>query len=63
MTDELAWRKSSYSDNQGGACVEVAVAPGLVLLRDSKVNEGPRLSVGLKAWTALLSATTRGLDA
>ncbi|TDC15950.1 DUF397 domain-containing protein, partial [Streptomyces sp. 8K308] len=24
-TPELAWYRSSYSDNEGGACVEVAV--------------------------------------
>ncbi|MFI0779805.1 DUF397 domain-containing protein [Streptomyces sp. NPDC021212] len=26
MSDELAWFKSSYSDTQGGACVEVALS-------------------------------------
>ncbi|MEV0603473.1 DUF397 domain-containing protein [Streptomyces sp. NPDC050315] len=25
MSDELAWYKSSYSDDEGGACVEVAL--------------------------------------
>lgn len=61
MNGELAWRKSSHSDNQGGECVEVATLPGLILLRDSKLTAGPRLSVGPAAWNALLSATTRDL--
>ncbi|WP_432587903.1 DUF397 domain-containing protein [Streptomyces sp. HD1123-B1] len=26
MSDELVWFKSSYSDTQGGACVEVAMS-------------------------------------
>ncbi|MEV6315837.1 DUF397 domain-containing protein [Streptomyces sp. NPDC051776] len=26
MSDELKWFKSSYSDDQGGACVEVAIS-------------------------------------
>ncbi|MEU6082202.1 DUF397 domain-containing protein [Streptomyces sp. NPDC047108] len=26
MTDALAWFKSSYSNSEGGACVEVAIA-------------------------------------
>lgn len=26
MSDELVWFKSSYSDDQGGECVEVALA-------------------------------------
>jgi hypothetical protein len=26
MSDELAWFKSSYSDTQGGNCVEVALS-------------------------------------
>lgn len=63
MNRELTWRKSSYSDHQGGECVEVATLPGLILLRDSKLAAGPRLSVGPATWNALLSATSRDLDA
>lgn len=61
MTDELAWRKSSFSDDQGGACVEVAVAQGVTYIRDSKVTASPRLAIGPTAWNALLSATARDL--
>lgn len=30
------WRKSSYSSANGGSCVEIADAPGTVLVRDTK---------------------------
>jgi hypothetical protein len=50
------WRKSSYSGGQGGQCVEVASAPGIVALRDSKDNgTGPVLSVGPAAWLRFTS--------
>ncbi|MFF8694874.1 DUF397 domain-containing protein [Streptomyces sp. NPDC015144] len=51
------WRKSSYSGSQGGDCVEVAAHPAAVHIRDSKVTEGPVLTVPPAAWTAFLNAT------
>ncbi|MFJ7244095.1 DUF397 domain-containing protein, partial [Kitasatospora sp. NPDC098652] len=33
MSTELEWFKSSYSGNEGGACVEVAGAPDAVHVR------------------------------
>jgi hypothetical protein len=40
------WRKSSYSNNDGGNCVEVAEnVPGVVPVRDSKDPGGPRAGV------------------
>lgn len=57
MNEELAWRKSSYSDSDGGNCIEVAALPGAVLLRDSKVVAGPRLMVAAETWEALLAVT------
>ncbi|MGX4688662.1 DUF397 domain-containing protein [Streptomyces sp. JNUCC 63] len=55
---ELVWRKSTYSSGEGGECVEVAVAGGVVRVRDSKqaVTSGPVLSLGSLAWSALLDA-------
>ncbi|MGW7645618.1 DUF397 domain-containing protein [Streptomyces bobili] len=47
-TVELAWFKSSYSS--GNSCVELALSPGTVRVRDSKVVEGPRLAVAPGAW-------------
>ncbi len=39
-------RKSSYSGSGGGNCIEVADAPGTVLVRDSRDPDGPRLALG-----------------
>jgi hypothetical protein len=44
------WRTSSYSGNDGGACIEVADAPGAVLVRDTKDREGPVLAFDVEAW-------------
>jgi hypothetical protein len=39
---ELTWFKSGYSGGtQGDSCVEIAVAPRTVHIRDSKTAEGP----------------------
>ncbi|MFJ3617002.1 DUF397 domain-containing protein [Streptomyces iakyrus] len=53
---ELAWHKSTYSSGEGGECVEVAVANGVVNVRDSKqaAEGGPVLKVGSAAWSTLL---------
>ncbi|WP_405796896.1 DUF397 domain-containing protein [Streptomyces sp. NBC_01506] len=45
------WRKSSYSNSDGGNCVEFADAhPSLVLVRDSKTPTGPVLLLTPTAW-------------
>ncbi len=44
------WRKSSYSGNNGGACVEAADVPAAVLVRDSKDPQGPVLAFGARDW-------------
>jgi hypothetical protein len=46
------WRKSSYSDNGGTACVEAGHVPGAVLIRDTKNDgPGPTLPVTPAAWS------------
>lgn len=50
------WRTSSYSSDQGGACVEVSAHPAAVHIRDSKVTDGPVLTVPPLAWSAFLDA-------
>lgn len=45
----LSWRKSSYSGNNGGQCVEVA-ARGLIVVRDSKDPQGPVLEFTPESW-------------
>ncbi|MEU6348651.1 DUF397 domain-containing protein [Streptomyces sp. NPDC047072] len=54
---ELVWFKSSYSGGtQGDSCVEIAVAPRTVHVRDSKHDTtGPRLALTPAAWTAFVS--------
>ncbi|WP_436789089.1 DUF397 domain-containing protein [Yinghuangia sp. YIM S10712] len=57
MSDQLGWRKSSHSDEEGGACVEVAASQGALHVRDSKHKAGPKLAVTQGAWEALVRAT------
>ena len=55
----LTWVKSSYSSNDGPDCVEVAISPTAtptIHIRDSKRQDGPRLTVTPTAWTAFLNS-------
>jgi hypothetical protein len=49
------WRKSSYSTGNGGECVEVASADG-VLIRDTTDRGGPTLCVTAGTWASFLTA-------
>ncbi|KKD04869.1 DUF397 domain-containing protein [Streptomyces sp. WM6386] len=61
MTNEqLTWFKSSYSDGEGGECLEVALTPATVHLRDSKQPVGPRVALSPAAWSAFLSGELTG---
>ncbi|UKY51569.1 DUF397 domain-containing protein [Streptomyces inhibens] len=51
----LKWTKSSYSSNDGPACVEVASTPSTIHIRDSKNPLGPQLHVQPSAWADFLS--------
>ncbi|MEV8404669.1 DUF397 domain-containing protein [Streptomyces niveus] len=55
MNTALEWFKSSYSGDEGGNCVEVAAHPTAVHVRDSKVTEGPVLTLTPAAWSAFTS--------
>ncbi|MEU2895069.1 MULTISPECIES: DUF397 domain-containing protein [unclassified Streptomyces] len=49
------WRRSSYSNQEGGDCVEVADGfPAVVPVRDSKVPYGPALSFEAASWSAFI---------
>ncbi|MFE6040095.1 DUF397 domain-containing protein [Streptomyces sp. NPDC056452] len=50
MTASLTWAKSTYSSNEGGACVEVASRGPAVLVRDSKDLTRPHLTVSPAHW-------------
>ncbi|WP_254897814.1 DUF397 domain-containing protein [Kitasatospora sp. NA04385] len=53
------WVKSSYSNDDGGACIEVDTNhPGTV--RDSKDPAGPRLRFTPAAWAAFVSSAAAG---
>ncbi|MGW5332903.1 DUF397 domain-containing protein [Streptomyces bauhiniae] len=54
-TAELAWFKSSYSDGpDGNSCVELAVTPSTIHVRDSKHTSGPQLALTQGTWTAFV---------
>lgn len=58
----LSWRKSSYSGDNGGQCVEVAMHPHAthphaVHVRDSKDPEGPALTFTSEAWASFVEFT------
>jgi hypothetical protein len=58
---EAHWRKSSYSSNNGGNCVEVARnLPGIVAVRDSKDPDGRALRFTPEAWQAFLASARNG---
>jgi hypothetical protein len=51
------WRKSSYSNNGGGTCVEAGHIPGAVLIRDTTQHgRGPVLRVSAETWRAFTAA-------
>jgi hypothetical protein len=56
------WIKSSYSEGNGGACVEWAPAAvsGGVPVRDSKNPEGPALVFRVDAWSAFVAEVKGG---
>ncbi|MFL9682802.1 DUF397 domain-containing protein [Streptomyces sp. KL110A] len=54
------WRKSSYSGDNGGDCIEVADLSGHIAVRDSKNPEGPAFLTGPAAFTAFVRAAVEG---
>ncbi|QLE74057.1 DUF397 domain-containing protein [Streptomyces rectiverticillatus] len=54
------WVKSSYSNGDGGTCVEwapaLATAHGIVPVRDSKIPGGPVLAFGAEGWASFVAA-------
>lgn len=55
----LTWFKSSYSSSgDGNDCIEVATAPDVVHVRDSKYIEGPRLALTRHAWADFVAYTS-----
>lgn len=48
----IAWRTSSYSGDNGGACVEVGTTGPAVAVRDSNHPDGPQLAFPAATWQA-----------
>jgi len=60
-SEVLDWRKSSFSNGSGGACVEVAnLADGAMAVRDSKDRTGPVLAFTRAEWNAFLAGARAG---
>ncbi|MFH8800098.1 DUF397 domain-containing protein [Streptomyces sp. NPDC017936] len=58
---ELVWFKSSFSDTSNpNDCVEVAIAPDTVHVRDSKRTAGPRLRLSPEAWSGFVPFASGG---
>ncbi|MET8446400.1 DUF397 domain-containing protein [Streptomyces sp. NPDC005209] len=56
LSDAL-WLKSSYSNGDGGNCVEVTRDfPGLVPVRDSKTPQAPALILTPTAWAPFITS-------
>ncbi|MFD5537050.1 DUF397 domain-containing protein [Streptomyces sp. NPDC127079] len=55
---DVLWFKSSYSNGDGGDCVEVAGGiPGLVPVRDSKTApHGPTLLLPTAVWAPFVAS-------
>ncbi|MGI5366773.1 DUF397 domain-containing protein [Streptomyces iakyrus] len=55
------WRKSSYSNQDGGECLEVSDDFGAVVpVRDSKVPHGPVLEFPARGWSCFVAAVKSG---
>jgi hypothetical protein len=61
-TPITAWRKSTYSGESGGDCLEVndTAAPTHVPVRDSKNPTSPAVVFSAPAWSAFLGAVKTG---
>ena len=60
----MQWIKSSYSNGDGGDCVEWSpssvVNSAAVPVRDSKDPEGPVLFFGVAAWNGFVAGVKAG---
>lgn len=56
-----SWRKSSYSNQDGGACLEASYDfATTVPIRDSKSPHGPVLMFAADGWASFVTAVKRG---
>ena len=50
------WRKSTYSNSTGGACVAVATADAVLIRDTTDHGHGPVLRVSAETWRAFTHA-------
>ncbi|ASY32218.1 MULTISPECIES: DUF397 domain-containing protein [unclassified Streptomyces] len=55
----LNWFKSTYSSSEGDSCVEVALTPAAVHVRDSKDTTRPGFTAAPTAWADFLLEAVR----
>lgn len=55
----VRWRRSSYSGNTGGECVEIADLESGIAIRDSKNPAHGILTLAPEAWAALVAYVRR----
>ncbi|WAZ22452.1 DUF397 domain-containing protein [Streptomyces cinnabarinus] len=55
------WRKSSYSGDTGGDCVEVADATPHIAIRDSKNPTHGALTLSRESFARFITATADGI--
>lgn len=53
------WRKSSFSDANGGSCVETASGNGVILVRDTTNRDSGTLAFTADAWRAFMADVKR----
>ncbi|NEB04781.1 DUF397 domain-containing protein [Streptomyces sp. SID13726] len=53
------WFKSSYSGGSGTECVECARDEAGVLIRDSKQEHGPVVTIGVPAWRSFAESLSQ----
>ncbi|MDI3386447.1 DUF397 domain-containing protein [Streptomyces sp. B-S-A8] len=59
--DAATWRKSSYSNQDGGNCIEISDDhPTHTPVRDSKNAQGPVLVFESAAWASFVSGVRAG---
>ena len=54
----MDWRKSTYSDSNGGACVEAASDNGVILVRETTNRGGGTLGFTATAWREFANSLT-----
>lgn len=53
--NSATWRKSTKSGGNGGGCIEVGAAAGVIAVRDTKNRNGGLLAFSPQAWRELVA--------